>query len=211
MIVGGLFISTNVSATSSRYDGKDLDQDTNRDNPAALMREKVALEIGEFFTFNLDKYIEQPDGSLVKTTKYEISGVSLRVVTGVNTGIIWEYVKIIPQAVFTMFFAKLIELIDIIISIIIWVVVIIAEAINLFISWTYTLLRIEWEYDRQFSEDQNIAFRTVDVYVPEGETQILGQMIHYLFTFTIVIIIMLLLLKILDQLIGIAGFDIPFI
>lgn len=204
VIVGGLFISSNVSGATSIYDGEEIDQDQSKANPVSINIENLRDQFKQFLTFNIDDYFEKPEGSI-----FNVDFKTMK--ASINTGIFWEYIKIIPNAIFTMFFAKVIEFIEIIIQIFVTFIILITEFMNTIMITTYHTLGIEWEYERYHSEEQGIAYRTVEVHVAEGDSAVLAQMIHYVYGFTLSIIFILIIIKIIDQLIGIAGYDIPFI
>jgi hypothetical protein len=209
--VGGLYFSPFVSGESSIYDGKELQQGGL--NPITVAWERFQSDLEKIFNVDFDNYdISKPEGSLIEIEKVKVAGVEIGSIGKVNTGIIWEYVKIIPEATIKILFGKIIEFFNVIISLFNIGLISFVEIINTIQATTYEMMGIEWEYSTgALSEGDRIYYRSVTIYSPDGDTATIGQFIHYIYGLVIGIIILLVALKILDNIIGIWGWDIPFI
>lgn len=204
LVIGGLFFSVNGSAVTSKYDGSELDQDHSKDHPMRISWENLKENWTKLITISIEEYITKPDGSI-----FNVDFKNMK--ASVNTGIIWDYVKIIPEATITLISAKVIEFIKLLVSSIILLCVSASELINTIIGITYDGIGIEWEYDRHISAEAGIAFRTIEIYTPSTENASIAQMINYIFGLVVSILLIVTIIKIIDNLIGIVGWDIPFI
>lgn len=181
LVIGGLFFSVNGSATISKYDGHELDQDHSKDHPVKISWNNLIDNCTKLITINIDDYITKPNGSLLKMKNYEVAGVKISVPNGIDTNVVWDYVKVIPEATISLIIGKLLELFNIGTSLIVLVAVTATEIINTIIGVTYERFGIEWEYDRYISEETGIVYRTIKVYTPEGEEASISQFIQYIF------------------------------
>lgn len=214
-VVGGLFFSPVVSGVTSIYDGRELNQ--GGISPISVAWDRFQGDLKQLISIDIDNYgIEKPEGSLIKRNYVEVdvAGVTVKVLawSSINTDIIWDYVKIIPEATIKILFGKVVEFFDLLISLFNIGLVSFVEIINTVQAMTYKTLGLEWEYTTgAYSEGDQIYYRSITVYTPDGTEASIGQFIHYIYGLVIGIIIMLITLKILDSLIGIWGLDIPFI
>ena len=210
-MVGGLFFSPLVSGATSIYDGRELNQ--GGVSPIKIAWDRFQTDLEDLFTVDFDKYdISKPEGDLIEIDNVEILGVNIGSIGKVNTGIIWEYIKVIPEATIKILFGKVIESFDIIISLFNVGLISFVEIINSIQAVTYGIIRLEWEYSNgAYSEGDQIYYRSITIYSPDGSVASIGQFIHYIFGIVIGVIILLFTIKIIDNIIGIWGWDIPFI
>jgi len=210
-VVGGLFFSPLVSGATSIYDGRELNQ--GGVSPIKIAWDRFQTDLEDLFTVDFDKYdISKPEGDLIEIDNVEILGVNIGSIGKVNTGIIWEYIKVIPEATIKILFGKVIESFDIIISLFNVGLISFVEIINSIQAVTYGIIRLEWEYSNgAYSEGDQIYYRSITIYSPDGSVASIGQFIHYIFGIVIGVIILLFTIKIIDNIIGIWGWDIPFI
>ena len=211
-VVGGLLFAPMVSGAISIYDGRELNQ--GGVSPIKVAWERFTTDFDEFLNiFNFEKYnISKPEGSLIEIKNVEVAGVKIGSIGKVNEGIIWDYVKLIPEATIKILFGKVIEFFDLLISLFNIGLVSFVEIINTVQAMTYQTLGLEWEYSTgAYSEGDQIYYRSITLYSPDGTEASIGQFIHYIYGLVIGLIIMLIFIKILDSIIGIWGWDIPFI
>ena len=210
-VVGGLFFPPMVSGATSIYDGRELNQ--GGVSPISVAWNRLQEDLDTLFSIDIDNYgISKPKGELIEIKNVEVAGVKIGSIGKVNSGIIWEYVKIIPEATIKILFGKVIESFNIVISLFNVGLVSFVEIINTIQAMTYKTMGLEWEYSTgAYSEGDRIYYRSITLYSPDGDVASVGQFIHYIYGLVIGLLILLVFLKILDNIIGIWGWDVPFI
>ena len=211
-LVGGLFFSfPGVSGETSIYDGRELNQ--GGVSPISVAWDRFQGDLKDLLSIDFDNYgINKPEGEIIEIKDVEIAGVKIGSVGSVNSGLIWDYIKIIPEATIKILFGKVIEFFDLLISLFNIGLVSFVEIINSIQAVTYEMVGLEWEYTTgAYSEGDQIYYRSITVYTPDGTEASIGQFIHYIYGLVIGIIILLIVIKIIDALIGIWGWNIPFI
>lgn len=203
-VVGGLFFSPVVSGVTSIYDGRELNQ--GGVSPITVAWERLKKDVNKLTSIDIDNYgIEQPDGSI-----FEVDFKDTKV--KMNMDILWDYIMMIPEATIKILLGKVFEIFNIVISLFNVGLVSFVEIINTIQAMTYKTVGLEWEYSTgAYSEGDRIYYRSITLYSPDGSVASIGQFIHYIYGLVIGIIILLITLKILDNIIGIWGWDIPFI
>jgi len=204
-IVGGIFFSVgSANAKESIYDGTELNQD-KKPTPIIMAKERFQEDLEQLFSLDIGDYVKKPDGSI-----FDVDFKDMK--AKINMYVFWDYIKMIPEAVMKVFFGKMLETIDVILSGFNILLVSFLELINFWQATTYNMLGIEWQFtDGAYSEGDHIYYRLVEIYVPEGESASIMQFIHYIYGFMIGLILMLLGIKIADIILGMFGFDIPLI